>query len=456
MNSGHISRNVDRRSSKFVRRFIPAHLIMLAPAILASACTSPLPAAAPPSESSPQDIIGGFNATDPRLDGTGSLVITYPSSYGYPFPPEEFCTAALISPESVLTAKHCAAIIPIAARYGVTVSYAVGPNSSYPRQMVEVVAAETAPGDRGGFVDYGRDVAVVHLDHPLLDAPTVAVGALVNEDIGQPFAAIGYGVQDNGFTAGTRRLGKQTLRAREGKVFEIMFGSFERFYTWWQTGVVAQAANAAKQPLPAAPASDGGAPSDAAPPPDASVDGGGYPTTPEAYARLIYDTTLLDPGYEVVTGGAAGDAQPCYGDSGGPLVKRVDGQFVSYGVVSGGIGSIDSVCDMGTVYASFGPESLAFIERAKAWVDPCGDMNSTGSCDGEIARRCTNASEGRRRVVDFDCSLVGLECNTAGGQVACGGNVLAPPPPPMPPGKAPSFRALADNAFRAGMLKLTP
>jgi hypothetical protein len=421
---------------------------------LFGACSNPLPAQPPPAETNDQDIIGGFNATDPRLDGTGSLVITYPSYYGYYYPPEEFCTAALITPETVLTAKHCADIIPYAARYGVTVSYAVGPNSASPREMVEVVAVETAPGNQGGFVNYGRDVAVVHLDRPITDAPLVQVGVLGDEHVGQPFAAIGYGVQDNSYTAGTRRLGKQTLRAREGKVFEIMFGSFERFFTWWQTGVIA-AQKGVTQPLPGT-ASDAGAPSDAAPPPDAGVDGGypGYPDyNSEAYARMVYDTTVLEAGYEVVTGGAGGDAQPCYGDSGGPLVNRVNGQFVSYGVVSGGISSRDSACDMGTVYASFGPESLAFIEQAKTWVDPCGDMSSTGMCDGEVARRCTTVNEGRRRVVDFDCSLLGLECNTTSGQVACGGAVLAPPPPTRPKEQLPSFRAMADRAFQFGMLK---
>src|SRR5437016_5197702 len=72
---------------------------------------------------------------------------------------------------------------------------------------------------------------------------------------------------------------------------------------------------------------------------------------------------------------------------------------------------------------------------ARTWTDPCGDLDSRGSCDGDVAQRCTNILEGRRRMVSFDCSTLGMACNTGGGQVSCDGNVFAPPPPPpTPPG----------------------
>ena len=224
---------------------------------LAPACNQEEPTTAPNSEVDNQNLIGGFAANDMRLDGSGSMVVVYP--FGYT---DLLCSAALLTPESVLTAKHCAEAIAFAYGFGAKIGYAIGPNSAYPRQVVEVVAFETAPGDFGGFVGYGRDVAVLHLDHPLTGAPTVDVAALGDGDVGNPFAAIGYGVQDNSFSYGTRRLGKQTLKGREGKIFEIMFGSFEAFYDWFLTGEVDPnqfLTPARSGPAPGRPASPGAA-----------------------------------------------------------------------------------------------------------------------------------------------------------------------------------------------------
>jgi hypothetical protein len=433
-----------------------------------NACHQEEPVAAEHGQYDNQSLIGGFAANDTRLDGSGSMVIVWP--YGFT---DLLCSAALLTPESVLTAKHCADAISMAYSFGAKVAYAVGPDSRYPRQMVEVVAFETAPGDEGGFVGYGRDVAVLHLDRAL-DAPTVDVAGLSDEDLGSAFAAIGFGVQDNGGSYGTRRVGKQSLRGREGKIFEVMFGSFERFLDWFLTGNVSPATF----PTTTRPS----------PPPPMPVDGGGTGGTggggggeggsggggmggqggsgPEAgvppddslppwiieYARMIYETFVLEKDYEVVTGGTPGEAQPCFGDSGSSLIRKVGDRFVSYGVVSGGIGSRDLICDMGTVYATFGPDTLAFIERAKQWQDPCGDLGTDGYCDENVARRCTNVAEGRRRMVEFDCGLLGMTCNTNSGQVSCDENVFGPPPPPSPRPPmegTPALHKAVDKVFRA-------
>ena len=148
-----------------------------------------------------------------------------------------------------------------------------------------------------------------------------------------------------------------------------------------------------------------------------------------------------------MTGGAPGDAQPCFGDSGSSLIRRQNGQFVSFGVVSGGIGSRESICDFGTVYATFGVGVLEFLKTARQWVDPCGDVDSHGTCDGNTALRCTSLVEGRRRPVSFDCGSLEMTCNTSGGQVSCDGNVFAPPPPVPPPPGAPDPRKEADKVF---------
>ena len=160
---------------------------------------------------------------------------------------------------------------------------------------------------------------------------------------------------------------------------------------------------------------------------------GSNPFSRSLKAQVIPGTTLLEKDYEIVTGGVPGDSQPCFGDSGGPLVRRIDRQNVTFGVVSAGVGSVDSICDVGSIYSSLGPDALGFIAKAKEWVDPCGDLGSTGVCAGSVARRCTNVAEGRRRIVEFDCASLDLACNTAAGQVACGDNVLGPPSRPPAP-----------------------
>jgi Trypsin len=436
------------------RRTLAAAAVALAG--LAAACNQEEPTTSPNSEIDNQNLIGGFTANDTRLDGSGSMVLIYP--YGFT---DLLCSAALLTPESVLTARHCAEAIELAYSFGAKIGYAVGPDSRYPRKVVEVVAYEVAPGNGVGFVGYGRDVAVLHLDHPLTGVPTVDVAGLDDSQIGNPFAAIGFGVQDNAGSYGTRRVGTQTLKGREGKVFEIMFGSFERFYEWFLTGSVdpdqfltppGRATPPTDEPPPPAPPPS--PPGEPAPPPPLPP----VPPPPpppldlEEIARRIYDTTLLEKDYEIVTGGTPGDAQPCFGDSGSSLIRKVEDRFVSYGVVSGGIGSRDLICDMGTVYAAFGPEVLAFIEQAKQWEDPCGDLDSQGLCDGNVAKRCTNVAEGRRREVQFDCSLLGMTCNTRSGQVSCDDNPVGPPPPtrPRPPGEAtPEVLKKVDQVFRA-------
>jgi hypothetical protein len=428
----------ERRLSKTTRR-LPLRMSLLVTAI---AFSGPACETAPDQkvDTNGEKIIGGFAANDPALDAIGSLVIHFPN--GGPFPPaQEFCGATLIGPETVLTAKHCAVLVPQIISAGLRLTFAVGSSSLYPKHEVNIVGVELAPGDPGGFLGTSPDVAVMHLETPINDLAPVDLAVLSDEQIAQAFAAIGYGIQDNLGTNGTRRLGKQTLRSRRGRVFEAMFGNFENFLEWFKNGTV-PAAGVASGAL--GPEMDGG--------PGEGGPGGGpsFPPPPsvDELARQIYDSALLAEEYEVVTGGAPGDAQPCFGDSGSSLIRRLDQRFVSFGVVSWGVGSRDSICDVGTVYATFGPGVLGFLQIARTWVDPCGDLDSRGSCDGNTAQRCTDVTEGRRRMVNFDCGALGMTCNTTSGQVSCDGNAFGPPPPmPAPGGGKVDPRKAADNVF---------
>lgn len=139
------------------------------------------------------------------------------------------------------------------------------------------------------------------------------------------------------------------------------------------------------------------------------------------YLQWLYDNTLLLPGYEAWVGDAYGNAQPCYGDSGSPLVKTVSGKRTAYGVTSGGMSSNDMVCDFGAVYAALGPETHAFVDGTRSWVDPCGELDDLGYCDGDVAVRCTAPFvEGLRRPLETDCGLLGQTCGyNEVGQVAC-------------------------------------
>jgi hypothetical protein len=288
----------------------------------------------------------------------------------------------------VVTAKHCVKNLSITEEVG----FAIGPNSRQPVKVVPIVVTEWEQGVSGGFISMGSDVAVAHLEAPINDVQPFAIGtALAQADVSTRFVAMGYGSQDIQGTSGTRKAGSMTLKGTEGKVFELAFGSFDAF----------------KKKIPEI--------SDIA----YLV---GDPNTPqgEQRAREIYDGRTLIKDYEAYLGNGAGDAQTCHGDSGGPLIRRVNGKSTVFGVVSWGHHRTGSFCDHGGVFASFGPKTQDFLTAALAWVDPCDGMSSKGSCDGDVAVRCSARVEGVRRILRTDCAELGLTCGTGSdGQVDC-------------------------------------
>ncbi|HTV20272.1 MAG TPA: trypsin-like serine protease [Polyangiaceae bacterium] len=349
-----------------------------------------------------QDIIGGFHADSSALDHFGALVAIDPTT-NEPF---EFCSSTLIGPETVVTAKHCAAVLPDAQFSGFGLAWAPGPDVQEATDLIPLAAVETAPGDVGGFVAMGRDVALIHLDHAT-SIPPATPAPFTDALIGTAMVSVGYGVYGaSGSSDDHRRIGRETVAGTEGRVFEIMFGGFENFVEWAFTGQVTDDDFLATLP-----------------PDDPNI----------PFLRDQFDRLLLFNQHEAVTGLEPSDTQSCFGDSGGPLARFTrEGGWRTYGVVSGGLSSLRSVCDFGTVFSTFGPETFAFIQDSLDWVDPCGDVTAAGSCDGSVAVTCETSFIGNiRRLNQVDCAERGLACVSSELGTGCG--EVSPPEPSDPP-----------------------
>jgi hypothetical protein len=393
-----------------------------------------------------QNIIAGFAASDSALDAIGSVSML--EVYGESKLFQQVCTGTLIDDDTVLTAKHCVDALNSDAGYsGYTAVFTLGPDASAPARYVEVIALERGPGVGGGFNDLGHDVGVLHLAEPIKDVKPIPYADIDPNTLGWGYTAIGYGEQDNSEKYGTRRLGELSLRALTGSAYGALFGSFEAFYEWY-----------AGEPLPPECVADGtdagvvdaGAAGTGGSGGDSGVDP--YLCSSVSSLREIYDSALLETEHELVAGGVSGNAQPCYGDSGGPLLRKDSkGQLVTYGVVSGGLGSPELVCDHGAVYEAFDSEALAFLDAAKSWVDPCQGIAADGQCDGTVAVRCSTLLEGKRRKLSYDCARVNLECKIQAetGEPGCGtDDHVLPDPPAKSNGRAPDRLTLERKYFR--------
>jgi len=406
--------------------------------LIASACALSTERDESPAAKTEEPVIAGVPANGAKLNAVGSIGYLYVDPYSQASYYQPYCSGSLIGKQTVLTAKHCLQFFASDYNYGAKTVFAIGPDSAAPVKLVEVVDVQGAPVDTGGFVGYGHDVGVMYLGEKITDLTPLKLGTLKPQDLGKPFIEIGYGVRDNTGAYGTRRTGNATLRATTGKVFEIIFGTFDRFKSWFQTGSpgtealfpTGPVAPAAFLPIArsiyeslgatkadataggAAGEGTGGTSSEAGAGPTGGKGGGGD-YDPDAYLHYIYDNTLLADGYEAVFGGAKGDAQACYGDSGSPIIRAdSSGNLVAYGVISGGIGSSQLICDYGGVDAVFGPDVTTFLQTAKQWVDPCKGLSVAGKCSGKVAQRCTSPLEGSRRLVKFNCGSLGQICAT--------------------------------------------
>jgi len=377
-------------------------------------------------------IIGGFPASSAKLNAIGTLGVDF-SGLG-DFSP--FCSATLITPTVVLTAEHCVQAFPPEM-----IAFVIGPDAFHPIRHVAVrgVAAELTV--TGGVIGLGSDVAVVHLAEPVTDVNPLAYDLLNTGDVGKRFVGVGYGIQNNNGVYGTRQAGSMTFKGSSGKVFELVFGTFEKFLT-----------DGAPHLFPGIDITD--------------------PATIE-WLHQFYDFYTVLDGIEGWFGSGQGDAQACFGDSGGPMTAQKNGKTTIFGVTSWGFGSDRLICDFGGAYATINPISYDFIQYQIACPliptegmcqdlttavrcatpeeggyrplvtdcgelglicgtdptthqigcveDPCEGIPAAGTCDGDTAIRCSKPEEGPRRPLSTDCSILGQTCGSdpTTGEIAC-------------------------------------
>jgi len=375
--------------------------------------TTPAPEQDPAFTAAGGNIIGGFATAGDEAFGTVGLVDK--GEY------KMLCSATLIAPQVVLTAKSCALFVDDGVTDGAYVgrpllvknqmAFATG-NAVAPTAQYEIVDVRTSPLNDGGFVGLGNNVAVYFLKEAVVNVKTinVSMAAATNVLLGKKAVVMGYGSQTHlqdlsGELDGTRRAGQMTIANLEGNVNELAYGSFDGFWT----ALMADLANALGKDAVADCLADGDC---------------------TAMLKDWYNQPLL-AGSELWAAKAEGDAVACNGDTGGPLLKKVlaaDGtaSLQVLGVISGGVGSMHLACDYGTVVATFPDEAQDMLKEALAWVDPClvttgVTMPTNGQCDGTVVSRCVSlqSDEGERRVISLDCADLLQVCTIVDGQAAC-------------------------------------
>lgn len=336
-------------------------------------------------------VIGDVKGNSPLLEAVGSIG-TVNADGKFQF----LCTASLIGPTTVLTAKHCVQTSSGLLFAQTKTFFAVG-NSLTPSRLVQIVAGTMASLNEGGFYAVGSDIAALNLVESITDIAPLAIGerSLGADDLGRRFLTAGFGAASeaelNGGAApnGERSAGTLEARASSGKSFELLFGSYEAFKQYF-----------------------------------VDLYGQEYVDYYAAEFQAYYDETLLLDGYEFFLGGSTSDARLSEGDQGGPLLlsskSRTGGTTVQlFGVLSDTFAN--DTKSFGSFFATFGPAAREAIAKAQAWVDPCIGESVAGRCDGTIAIRCTDISEGPRSVSSFDCADMDLVCNVdEAGAVSCG------------------------------------
>lgn len=365
-----------------------ARLLVSAATVGVTACgASPTDAL----EASGFQIVGGLVAPSGELDHTAAIVRVDRETRAR----DVLCTATLIAAESALTAKHCANRMALVRTLGDEVALAIGFDIAA-AELVPIVAMQVpADAGEGGALGDGYDVAVIHLDHPVA-VQTAHVRPFDSSWIRRSMVTLGYGMA-TAWSApdGLRRIGRETVVATEGLLYEILYGDFESYVEVELTGVSSSDDYLARA---------------LAEPSLADVDA----------LRDTYARTRLIPGHEIVTKTLASNTRSCRGDSGGPLLRvSAEGAWEVYGVLSGGPSSLRAECDFGQVWATLGPVTFAFVQASLKWSDPCGSVDAGGACAGSFVERChSDWASNARQLMTVACAT-GSTCRVAQGVAQC-------------------------------------
>jgi hypothetical protein len=165
------------KSRRYVRA-ARAGVVTAGACIIASACAVSTEEVETPVAQTEEPIIAGVAANGAKLNAVGSIGNLYvdPETQTTSFVP--YCSGSLIGKQTVLTAKHCTEFFASDYSYGLKTAFAIGPDSSTPSKILEVVDVQGAPGDVGGFVGYGHDVGVMYLGTKVTDLTPLKLGTL--------------------------------------------------------------------------------------------------------------------------------------------------------------------------------------------------------------------------------------------------------------------------------------
>lgn len=273
-------------------------------------------------------IINGAATVDPKYAAVGALVYSFPDVGVL----DVFCSGTLVAQGAVVTARHCTGEIDVALASGLVPAVAFGADPFNPTHLIPItgyVNAPAAPGlERGLLLDGGRDVAVAYIESAPAGITPARLGEFQESMIGTKFEIAGFGRYDAQGSYGPKHAGTVTARATHGKWYELLFGTYDAFRSWYFVDA-----------LTAAPT--------------------------EAEAKEWWSVYKLENNYELLAGGLAGESVACNGDSGGPLLRGTQASnLTTYGVSFAVERSKANFCAFGGAYLVFNRTMLAFVRGA--------------------------------------------------------------------------------------------